>query len=253
VSDERPDLCRPLLRFTSHLVTSPPPVCRFDPSPQRLPIASALVTLMERTSPADQELARASILVTSIPLSPLFAHDSDARHATVVLAARAADRRSSLGSPASQASAVDWLSCSPRDTQAQSSSAVGRGCVDRIEIASGSSGNDAVYSSCSQAPGPSWSRIMPAAALPMNASGRPTSVVVTLTTNPARHRERYSISSRKVFTMTPEPCSRSAGINVHVVVETAFTMSRNMQSAERDEPTRAATDCERHRACERIR
>lgn len=46
---------------------------------------------------------------------------------------------------------------------------------------------------------------------------------------PARPRERYSSAPRKLFTISLEFCSRSAGISVHVALETPFTMSRNMQ------------------------
>jgi hypothetical protein len=33
-----------------------------------------------------------------------------------------------------------------------------------------------------------------------------------------------------LFTITMESCSRSAGIRVHVALETAFMIDRNMQS-----------------------
>jgi hypothetical protein len=46
---------------------------------------------------------------------------------------------------------------------------------------------------------------------------------------PARHRERYSIARRKVFTITLESCSRHAGISVHHALETVNTIDRNMQ------------------------
>src|ERR1035441_9482213 len=45
---------------------------------------------------------------------------------------------------------------------------------------------------------------------------------------PAWHRERYCATPAKVFTFSLEACSRSAGISVHVVVETLTTMDRNM-------------------------
>ena len=54
------------------------------------------------------------------------------------------------------------------------------------------------------------------------------SVAVMMFTMPARQRKHYSASPPKVFTITLEPCSRSAGINVHVTLETLFTISRNM-------------------------
>jgi hypothetical protein len=50
-----------------------------------------------------------------------------------------------------------------------------------------------------------------------------------LSTMPARHRERYSSSPQKLSTITPNPCPRSAGITVHVALETLSTMSRNTQ------------------------
>jgi hypothetical protein len=46
---------------------------------------------------------------------------------------------------------------------------------------------------------------------------------------PARHRHHDSTKRRKLFTITLESCSRSAGIRVHDAVETVITMSRNMQ------------------------
>jgi len=45
---------------------------------------------------------------------------------------------------------------------------------------------------------------------------------------PARHRHHDSTEHRKLFTITLESCSRSAGIRVHDAVETVITMSRNM-------------------------
>jgi len=46
---------------------------------------------------------------------------------------------------------------------------------------------------------------------------------------PARQRHHDSTERRKLFTITLESCSRSAGIRVHNAVETVITMSRNMQ------------------------
>jgi hypothetical protein len=46
---------------------------------------------------------------------------------------------------------------------------------------------------------------------------------------PARHRHYNSTERRKLFTITLESCSRSAGIRVHDALETVITMSRNMQ------------------------
>jgi hypothetical protein len=46
---------------------------------------------------------------------------------------------------------------------------------------------------------------------------------------PARHRHHNSTERRKLFTITLESCSRSAGIRVHDALETVITMSRNMQ------------------------
>jgi hypothetical protein len=48
---------------------------------------------------------------------------------------------------------------------------------------------------------------------------------------PARHRHHDSTERRKLFTITLESCSRSAGIRVHDAVETVITMSHNMQPA----------------------
>jgi hypothetical protein len=45
---------------------------------------------------------------------------------------------------------------------------------------------------------------------------------------PARHRHHHSTERRKLFTITLESCSRSAGIRVHDALETVITMSRNM-------------------------
>jgi hypothetical protein len=47
---------------------------------------------------------------------------------------------------------------------------------------------------------------------------------------PERHRHHDSTERRKLFTITLESFSRSAGIRVHDEVETVITMSRNMQS-----------------------
>jgi hypothetical protein len=44
---------------------------------------------------------------------------------------------------------------------------------------------------------------------------------------PARHRERYCGSPRKLSTISPEFCPRCAGINVHVGLEILSTISRN--------------------------
>jgi hypothetical protein len=46
---------------------------------------------------------------------------------------------------------------------------------------------------------------------------------------PARHCHHDSTERRKLFTITLESCSRSAGSGVHDAVETVITMSRNMQ------------------------
>ena len=46
---------------------------------------------------------------------------------------------------------------------------------------------------------------------------------------PARHRHHHSTERRKSFTITPESCSRSAGIRVRDALETVITMARNMQ------------------------
>jgi hypothetical protein len=52
-------------------------------------------------------------------------------------------------------------------------------------------------------------------------------IAVIVSTMPARHRERYCGSPRKLSTITPEFCPRCAGINVHVDLEILSTMSRN--------------------------
>jgi|SRR5271167_3268902 len=44
---------------------------------------------------------------------------------------------------------------------------------------------------------------------------------------PARHRERYPSSHQQLSTITPEFCTRCAGISVHVDLETLSTFSRN--------------------------
>src|SRR5216683_1755581 len=46
---------------------------------------------------------------------------------------------------------------------------------------------------------------------------------------PPRHRTIHSAPSSKLFTLRLESCSRSAGISVHVALETPFTIDRNMQ------------------------
>jgi hypothetical protein len=46
---------------------------------------------------------------------------------------------------------------------------------------------------------------------------------------PARHRHHNSTERRKLFTITLESCSRSAGIRVHGALEAVITMSRNVQ------------------------
>jgi len=51
---------------------------------------------------------------------------------------------------------------------------------------------------------------------------------IILSTIPARHRERYSGSLRKLSSISPEPCPRSPGITVHVALETLSSISRNM-------------------------
>jgi hypothetical protein len=48
-----------------------------------------------------------------------------------------------------------------------------------------------------------------------------------VSTVPARHRERYYGSTRKLSTITPEFCPRCTGINVHVHLEILSIMSRN--------------------------
>jgi hypothetical protein len=50
---------------------------------------------------------------------------------------------------------------------------------------------------------------------------------------PARHREHHYATPQKAFTMKLESCSRSAGISVHVALETPFTIDRNMQDYRR--------------------
>jgi hypothetical protein len=52
---------------------------------------------------------------------------------------------------------------------------------------------------------------------------------------PARHRHHDSTERRKLFTITLESCSRSAGIRVHDAVETVITMSRNMHRGQVEE------------------
>jgi hypothetical protein len=110
---------------------------------------------MKRISSGDQWLERFSALVTTALFSPLF----DV-HAMPAPAAHAAGHRSSPGSPASAANVVDWLSCWPRGMQVRSNSAV-HAREDHSETASGSIGNDAVYSSCSQATASFLACIMP--------------------------------------------------------------------------------------------
>lgn len=54
-----------------------------------------------------------------------------------------------------------------------------------------------------------------------------------MSTMPARHRERYSGTPHKPFTITMEFCSRAAGIRVHVALETLSTMSRHTHQVHR--------------------
>jgi hypothetical protein len=110
---------------------------------------------MRRISSDDQWFERFSALVATALFSPLF----DV-HAMPAPAARAAGRRSNPGSQASAANAVDWLSCWLRGMRARGNSAEhARG--DHSETASGSTGTDAVYSSCSQATASFLACIMP--------------------------------------------------------------------------------------------
>jgi hypothetical protein len=155
VSDERRDSSCSIVRFTSHLVTRCACKGPLDVTSQWLEFASSLVALMRRISSGDQWFERFSALVAAALLSALF----DV-HAMPAPAARAAGRRSSPGSQASAANAVDWLSCWLRGIRVRSNSAV-HAREDQSETASGSTGTDAVYSSCSQATTSFLACIMP--------------------------------------------------------------------------------------------
>jgi hypothetical protein len=45
---------------------------------------------------------------------------------------------------------------------------------------------------------------------------------------PARHRHHHSSEPKKLITITMESCSRSLAIRVHVALETAFRVDRNL-------------------------
>jgi hypothetical protein len=65
---------------------------------------------------------------------------------------------------------------------------------------------------------------------------------------PARHRHHDSSEQRKSFTITPESCSRSAGICVHDALETVTTNDRNMheRTTRRLAPTDAGVRLAEH-------
>jgi hypothetical protein len=70
-------------------------------------------------------------------------------------------------------------------------------------------------------------------ALPRSASqaGSGNLIIIDsiLSTIPARHRERYSSSLRKLSTITTAPCPRSNEIAVHDALESLSIISRNNQ------------------------
>ena len=70
-------------------------------------------------------------------------------------------------------------------------------------------------------------RLRPTGSGPRSIRAAAQPAAVFPLTMPAAHRERYYASSPKPFTFNPEPRSRSAGIGVHVALETPITMSRN--------------------------
>jgi hypothetical protein len=54
-------------------------------------------------------------------------------------------------------------------------------------------------------------------------------IATIVSTVPARYRERYSSAASELSTITPESCSRCAGIRVHIELESLSTISRNTQ------------------------
>ena len=247
--------------FTSHLVTPPPPARRPAHVLQSLAAASSLVTAKEPISSAAQRLALASSLVTRASLAAVRGHTPDSPRATPELGSHAAGRRSTAGSPALRATGFGSLACSPGGTQALSNIAAGHGCADRRKTALGSRGIDVVLyfsqgrvlltrimpitaAAAASPPGPTVHRpsrplagpLMSRAMLQrLRAMGSdPRSIGARLYPPPfSRSRCRQPI----VNAITPPPPkrsrrswnlrSRSAGINVHVALETPITMSRN--------------------------
>jgi hypothetical protein len=55
--------------------------------------------------------------------------------------------------------------------------------------------------------------------------GRCFLIAIILSTMPARHHYRYSVAFQILSTITPEFCPRSAGIGVHVALESLSTMA----------------------------
>jgi hypothetical protein len=118
-------------------------------------VGSSLVTPKWRIPEPDQPLDPISSLVTTGSVSRLFARNRGVPRATLALDSRAADRGSSHDSPVSEASAVDWLSCSPHDIAVRSNTSAGSAFADGGNTASGKQGIDDVYSS-SRGQGSSW-------------------------------------------------------------------------------------------------
>ena len=97
----------------------------------------------------------------------------------------------------------------------------------------GSVAIDIVYS-FSQSQGSSWLVKCPALSHSPDQVAPRNCVFIDriLSIMPARHRERYSSSIRKLSTITPAPCPPSSRIGVHDTLESLSVISRNNHLAD---------------------
>jgi hypothetical protein len=159
VTDDRRDSSGHCCRVTSDLVTRWQPKTHFREPSQGIAVGSSLVTPKWRIPEPGQPLAPLSSLVTTGLISSLFARNRGFPRARPALDSRAADHGSSHDSPASAASAVDWLSCSPHGIPAPSNTSAVSAYADGGNTALGNQGIDGAYFSRVQ--GILLARIMP--------------------------------------------------------------------------------------------